>query len=110
VAAALRERFPSARIDWLVDPRYVDCSAGEGTQCGDPGRPAAAAACLLSTIAGLRRVKYTAAIDLQGLLKSAALARLAGGWQTIGFPREHLRESSAGCSIPIARIRAIAVM
>ena len=24
VAAALRERFPSARIDWLVDPRYVE--------------------------------------------------------------------------------------
>ena len=23
VAAALRERFPSARIDWMVDPRYV---------------------------------------------------------------------------------------
>ena len=24
VAAALRERFPSARIDWMVDPIYVE--------------------------------------------------------------------------------------
>jgi lipopolysaccharide heptosyltransferase I len=96
VAAALRERYPAARIDWLVDPRYVDMlGMVKGLNAAipvDTRRPLA----LLSTIAGLRRVRYTAAIDLQGLLKSAVIARLAGGWQTIGFPREHLRESTAG--------------
>jgi len=97
VAAALRERFPSARIDWLVDPRYVQLlGLVKGLNAAIPVDPRRRPLAMLSTIAGLRRVKYTAAIDLQGLLKSAALARLAGGWQTIGFPREHLRESSAG--------------
>ena len=34
-------------------------------------------------------------MDLQGLLKSAVLARAAGAARVIGFPREHLREPMA---------------
>jgi lipopolysaccharide heptosyltransferase I len=96
VAAALRERYPAARIDWLVDPRYVDLlGMVKGLNAAIPVDPRRRPLAMLSTLAGLRRVRYTAAIDLQGLLKSAVLARLAGGWQTIGFPRPDLRESSA---------------
>jgi ADP-heptose:LPS heptosyltransferase len=43
----------------------------------------------------LRRARYDAVIDLQGLLKSAVLARLVGAERTIGFPRAHLREPQA---------------
>ena len=43
----------------------------------------------------LRRVGYEAAIDLQGLLKSAALSRMIGANRVIGFPRAHLREPLA---------------
>jgi ADP-heptose:LPS heptosyltransferase len=50
---------------------------------------------LLATLRGLRREKYDAAVDLQGLLKSAVLARAAGARRVIGFPREHLREAAA---------------
>jgi heptosyltransferase-1 len=96
VAAALRERYPVARIDWLVDPRYVELlGLVKGLNAAIPIDPRRSPLAMMSTIAGLRRVRYTAAIDLQGLLKSAVLARLAGGWQTIGFPREHVRERSA---------------
>ena len=45
----------------------------------------------------LRHVEYTAAIDLQGLLKSAVLARAVGARRTIGFQKAHLRE-------PLARV------
>src|SRR5262245_16932491 len=96
VAAALRERFPESRIDWLVDPRYVPLlSLVKGLNAAIPIDPRRHPAALWSTVSGLRRVRYTAAIDLQGLIKSAALARLAGAWQTIGFPRPHLREPLA---------------
>jgi ADP-heptose:LPS heptosyltransferase len=50
---------------------------------------------VLGTVSDLRRAKYDAVVDLQGLLKSAVLARLAGGRRTVGFPRRHLREPRA---------------
>ncbi len=96
VAAALRERYPSSRIDWLVDPKYTEVlRLVKGLNAAIPVDPRRHPRALLSTLSGLRRVRYTAAIDLQGLFKSAVLARLAGAWQTIGFPKPHLREPGA---------------
>ena len=94
-AAALRARFPGARIDWLVDPRYVsllemvpglDSRIAVNTR--RPGRT-------FATIRDLRSVGYSAVVDLQGLLKSAVLARAAGAERTIGFAAPHLRERTA---------------
>jgi heptosyltransferase I len=94
-AAALRARFPEARIDWLVDPRYVallEMVAGIDSRIAvNTRRPART----FATIRDLRRVGYTAVIDLQGLLKSALLARAARAERTIGFAAEHLRERTA---------------
>jgi heptosyltransferase-1 len=94
-AAALRARFPEARIDWLVDAQYVallDMVSGIDSRIAvntrRPGRT-------LATIRDLRRVGYTAVIDLQGLLKSAVLARASRGERTIGFAPQHLRERTA---------------
>ncbi|MBI2828747.1 MAG: glycosyltransferase family 9 protein [Acidobacteria bacterium] len=98
-AAALRRRFPQAHIDWLVDPRYVELL--DLVRCID--RPIAfdprdfriGGAHGWSVLKQLRAAHYDAVIDLQGLLKSAVLARLVGAPRTIGFPRVHLRESLA---------------
>ena len=94
-AAALRARFPEARIDWLVDPRYVpllEMVRGLDSRIPiNPRRPGQT----VSIVRDLRRVGYTAVIDLQGLLKSALLARAVGAERTIGFEREHLRERTA---------------
>jgi lipopolysaccharide heptosyltransferase I len=98
-AAALRRRYPDAQIDWVVDPRYVELL--NLVECLDTRIPfdprdlmrgRATAATLLGK---LRRERYDAAIDLQGLLKSAVLARLVHARTTIGFPRQHLREPMA---------------
>jgi lipopolysaccharide heptosyltransferase I len=98
VAAALRERFPASRIDWMVDPTYVDLLRHvRGVDAPVPVDPRRQRASLLATLRQLRAVGYTAAVDLQGLIKSAVLARSVGAWRTIGFPRAHLRE-------PLARL------
>ena len=94
-AAALRARFPTARIDWATDPRYVELL---GLVRGLDHRvpiDTRRVGNTLSAIGTLRRARYDAAIDLQGLLKSALLARGAGARRTIGFPAAHLRERTA---------------
>ena len=103
VAAALRHEFPMSRIDWLVDPRYVELlNLVVGLDRRIPVDPRAmtrgrARQQFGKTLRELRETKYDAAIDLQGLLKSAMLARSIRAGRTIGFPRRHLRE-------PLARL------
>jgi heptosyltransferase-1 len=97
-AAALRARHPGARIDWLVDPGYTRVvQLVEGLSEAIPFSPRGNVAVMLRTIRRLRHARYDAAVDLQGLLKSAAVARAAGARRVIGLPREHLRE-------PLARL------
>jgi heptosyltransferase-1 len=95
-AAALRRAYPDAQIDWLVDPRYVELlNLAPGVVRAIPLDPRAGWGLLVATVRELRRTRYDAAFDLQGLLKSATLTRAAGARRTIGLPREHLRESLA---------------
>ena len=94
-AAALRAQFPAAQIDWVTDPRYVELLGlvrGLDRRVPIDTRRLAEA---VSTIRELRGARYDAAIDLQGLIKSAAIARGAGADRTIGFPGAHLREPAA---------------
>ena len=49
----------------------------------------------MAVVAELRGSNYDAVLDLQGLVKSASVARLAGGARTIGFVRDQLREPAA---------------
>ena len=94
-AAALRRAFPDARIDWLVDAKHRDIV----DLVTDIDR---AVALDRPTIAGwtgalrtLRAIPYDLAIDLQGLMKSAVLARASGAARVVGFSIWHLREKSA---------------
>jgi lipopolysaccharide heptosyltransferase I len=100
-AAALRDRFPQARIDWMVDPRYVelldlvpaiDRRIPVDTRWFFRGSDRTR---LLRTLGELRRARYDIAFDLQGLLKSAVLARAIGARRIVGFTSEHLREPFA---------------
>ena len=50
---------------------------------------------VLSTIRELRRRRYDIAIDLQGLIKSAVLARASGARRVVGFAAPYLREKPA---------------
>lgn len=100
-AAALRHEFLHARIDWMVDPRYsdlLDLVSGIDRRIPmDPRwfRQPDHRRRMLRTIGELRRTKYDYVFDLQGLVKSAVLARAAGARRVVGFPRRHLREPLA---------------
>jgi heptosyltransferase I len=112
VAAALRERYPGARLDWLVDARHASLlelvplvdrriviSPARSLRVDRPGLPGdrrfTGRASVLSAIRFLRLQRYDAALDLQGLIKSAVFARASGARRVIGFARAHLREPQA---------------
>jgi lipopolysaccharide heptosyltransferase I len=91
VLAALRDAYPDAEIDWLVDQRYAGVlNLVEGLSRRIIGRPQ-----LRQAIRAMRTRHYDAAIDLQGLLKSSMMARLSGAKRVIGFDAAALRERLA---------------
>jgi heptosyltransferase-1 len=92
VVSALRDAYPEARIGWIVHPRFVpllELVDGLDRIHALDRRTGAAA------IREVRRERYDACLDLQGLLKSAAVARLSGARRVIGFARPWLREPAA---------------
>lgn len=94
-AAAIRRAFPGAHVHWLVDVRHHDLLElvpviDERIAVNTSSLPSIRAA-----VRELRRGRYDVAIDLQGLLKSAVLARLSGANRVIGFPAPLLRERTA---------------
>jgi heptosyltransferase I len=94
--AACRRTWPSARIDWLVEPRHRSVlDLVRGLDHIVEVSPAHHWQDLPRVIRSLRAVHYDVALDLQGLLKSAALARASGAARTVGFAREALREPLA---------------
>jgi lipopolysaccharide heptosyltransferase I len=94
-AAALRRASPAAQIHWLVEAKHraiVDLVTAidrsivlEGPSFGAWRR----------AIRTLRETPYDAALDFQGLLKSAVLTRASGASRAIGFSSPGLREKTA---------------
>lgn len=90
--AALRETFPNAEIVWLTHPRWktlVECSSLASQVWTVETRSFSS---LQETLPRLRATKFDAAIDYQGLWKSALLPFLGGVAKRIGFSSETIRE------------------
>jgi lipopolysaccharide heptosyltransferase I len=107
VLAALRRQYPDVTIDWLVEASYApilsmvsgrvgrvivrapasSLQGGEAVFSVGPG--------YLRAMRFLRARRYAAALDLQGLIKSALWARLSGARRVIGFASSALRERQA---------------
>ena len=94
-AAALRRAYPDARIDWVVDARHAPFA--ELITVIDRivvlERPTVAA--WLQLVQTLRPAHYDVALDFQGLMKSAVIARASGARRVAGFSIWHLREKGA---------------
>lgn len=111
-AQALREVFPHAMIGWLIEERWVDLLCASGTPRHGPrsaGRPLAdwihtvslvgwreslftiSTAQQIATVWNdVRAARYDVAVDLQGAIRSAVLARWSGARVVYGAaePRE----------------------
>lgn len=98
----IHHRFPDCEIHWLVEPHY------RGLLETVPGihriwtadtkrwrRRPRTALDLVRLVRALRRERFDLAVDFQGLIKSAFLARLSGAGRRMGFCRERCREPAA---------------
>lgn len=107
VLASLKRALPDVEVDWLVEERYaailalarplhrrIIVRASTSRELPDAdlfGGPLG----YVRAAMFLRAQGYDAALDLQGLIKSAVWARLSGARRVIGFDRAHLREPLA---------------
>ncbi|NRA01863.1 MAG: glycosyltransferase family 9 protein [Myxococcales bacterium] len=101
--AGLRELYPDARLDWLVEDR---CRAGLDGILGidriievprrmlRPGAPRLAGRRLRELVASLRDGNYDLALDFHGVLKSGVLARASSTRVRVGYAAGAAREQS----------------
>jgi len=93
--AALRRGRPDLEIDWLVDAVHQDFLALVPVVTSIVTLADRTASAWWEARGRLRQRSYDMAADFQGLIKSAALARLSGAREVVGFDRTSLREPSA---------------
>ena len=103
--AAIRRALPRAEISWVVERRvaeilrdnpFVDHLIEVDTKA--LRRWPVSGETLLAPRQQLRRLRassFDAALDFQGLLKSAAIARLSGARRLYGYSRAALREPAS---------------
>jgi heptosyltransferase I len=90
--AGLRSSFPRAEIVWLTHPRWVNLVASSGLSSEIWPVDSRNLASVRQTIAKIRAQQWNAAIDYQGLWKSALLPFLASVPKRIGFSSQTIRE------------------
>ena len=102
--AVIRRALPDAEISWVVERRsaemirdnqFIDNLIEIDTHKIRKGLSSDALKDLTSQIKGLRNFRFDVSIDLQGLLKSAMIGKLAGAERRFGFAKAALREPSA---------------
>ncbi len=93
--AALRDSFPGARIDWLVERKWAALLDGNPDLNETVTFDRGSWGVLRNCVRRLRAMRYTCAIDFQGLYKSAILTALSGAPRRVGFNRHAAREGVA---------------
>ena len=94
-SAALRDSFPSAQIDWVVESHWMPVLDGNPDLNSVIPLNRSSTASVLDSVACLRGAHYTSALDFQSLYKSALLARAAGAKEVLGFDWDYAREGPA---------------
>jgi heptosyltransferase I len=94
-AAALRDSFPDAQIDWIVESKWRALLEGNRELNRVIALDRRGAFKALAAVKSLRAANYTCALDFQSLYKSALIAFASGADQTLGFDRAYAREGLA---------------
>jgi heptosyltransferase-1 len=107
VLTRLRQLFPAAHIDWLVEENYAPTLAlasgltrrivvrAKSEGVSPDAVSFSTGMGYLRAASFLRTQNYDVTLDLQGLLKSAVWARASGAKRVVGFDRDQLREPLA---------------
>jgi heptosyltransferase-1 len=90
--AALREAFPAAGIVWLTHPRWHLLVNSSGLATEVHKIETRSLRSLRGAIGQVRQSRWDAAIDYQGLWKSAALPFFGGIKRRVGFASHTIRE------------------
>lgn len=93
--SALRESFPRARIDWLVDQKWSPLLDGNPDLTAAIPMDRRNWTAVVRVVRGLRAARYTLAIDFQSLYRTAILGWLTGAPRRIGFASSYAREPGA---------------
>lgn len=95
LATALRDAAPGTRVGWAVHPLarplVEDHPAVDRVHVWSRGEGRAG---WKKVVRSLRAERYELAVDLQAILKSAALARASGASRVVGFGRGRAKEMS----------------
>ncbi|MGC1686252.1 MAG: glycosyltransferase family 9 protein, partial [Candidatus Acidiferrales bacterium] len=94
-SAALRDSFPNAQIDWVVESQWVPILDSNPDLNNVIPLDRSSTASVLDSVACLRSAHYTSALDFQSLYKSALLARAAAAKEVLGFDWNYAREGPA---------------
>jgi lipopolysaccharide heptosyltransferase I len=104
--AALGESFPQAEIHWLIEARYAGLVEGnpfvnrilklDTLKWRKSLLSPATLEQVVRAASGLWEGGFDAAVDFQGLIKSALLGRLSRAPERLGFSERWLREPLAG--------------
>ena len=92
---ALRESFPEARIDWVVEAKWLPLLRGNPDLNEVIPVKRTTWTILRTCLGRLRAARYDCLLDFQGLYKSAALGWLAAAKRRIGWERRSAREGGA---------------
>ena len=93
--SAIRRAWPHSEIDWLVEAPHREFLELVPVISSLVVLERRGAGAWIDAIRVMRRRHYAMAIDFQGLVKSASLARLSAATRVIGFDRAGVRESLA---------------
>lgn len=92
---ALRESFPGAQIDWLLDEKWTPVLEGNPDVNRIVAMNRGSALNVIGTIGELRRARYSMALDFQSLYRSAIFGWLSGARERVGFDSKYSREPGA---------------
>jgi heptosyltransferase-1 len=93
--ASLKASHPAARITWAIEPRWAPLLEGNPYLDRLVMVRRGSLASLRETWRELRSERYHCAVDFQGLLKSALVAKAARPGRLFGFDRTQVREPAA---------------
>ena len=103
--AVARRAYPEAVIDWVAEERSAEILRGNPfidelievntRSIRETRSPEKLLIEIWRQAGSLRTRGYDIAIDLQGLLKSATIAKISGAQRRVGFEKTNLREPAA---------------